>query len=95
MSKEILVVDDNSDIRLLISSILKRMADAIKHRGPDGKGLWMNNNVGIAHRRLSVIDLSTGENNIYETHSKYDDKYFALDETIRFINCYYVPHYYI
>ncbi len=37
---------------------------------------------------LSVIDLSTGENNIYETHSKYDDKYFALDETIRFINCY-------
>ena len=36
---------------------------------------------------LSVIDLTTGENNIYESHSKIDDKYFALDETIRFINC--------
>ena len=41
-----------------VSRYLKKMADAIKHRGHDGKGIWMNNNVGIAHRRLSVIDLS-------------------------------------
>ena len=38
--------------------ILKEMGKAIKHRGPDGEGYWLNNNVGIAHRRLSVIDLS-------------------------------------
>ena len=38
------------------------MANAIKHRGPDGEGYWMNNNVGIAHRRLSVIDLSKAGN---------------------------------
>lgn len=37
---------------------------------------------------LSAIDLSTGQSHIYESHSKIDDKYFALDETIRFINCY-------
>ncbi|MFT3703660.1 MAG: asparagine synthase (glutamine-hydrolyzing) [Agriterribacter sp.] len=39
---------------------LKKMADAVAHRGPDGEGFWINpgNTVGLAHRRLSVIDLS-------------------------------------
>ena len=40
-------------------SILKEMNSAIKHRGPDGEGYWLNNNVGIAHRRLSIIDLTS------------------------------------
>mgnify|MGYP003349486389 CR=1 FL=1 len=34
------------------------------------------------------LQIEAKENNIYESHSKIDDKYFALDETIRFINCY-------
>ena len=38
--------------------ILKRMTDAIQHRGPDGEGQWIEKNVGIGHRRLSIIDLS-------------------------------------
>jgi asparagine synthase (glutamine-hydrolysing) len=40
--------------------VLSRMADAIKHRGPDDFGLWSDRtaSVGFAHRRLSVIDLS-------------------------------------
>ena len=38
--------------------ILKRMTDAIAHRGPDGEGQWVEGNVGIGHRRLAVIDLS-------------------------------------
>ncbi len=40
---------------------LKIMSDVLAHRGPDGEGQWINptNNVGLAHRRLSVIDLST------------------------------------
>ena len=39
---------------------LKKMADALAHRGPDGEGFWINQDetVGFAHRRLSVIDLS-------------------------------------
>src|SRR6218665_979886 len=39
---------------------LKRMTDAIVHRGPDGEGQWTNSqaNVGFGHRRLSIIDLS-------------------------------------
>lgn len=37
-----------------------RMTDAISHRGPDGDGLWLNDeqNLGFGHRRLSIIDLS-------------------------------------
>ena len=38
-------------------SLLVKMRDSLKHRGPDGEGYWVNNNVGIAHRRLSIIDL--------------------------------------
>ena len=39
---------------------LKRMTDSINHRGPDGEGHWIaaNGQVGIGHRRLSIIDLS-------------------------------------
>ena len=40
-------------------SILKAMTDAISHRGPDGEGHWVRDNVAIGHRRLSIIDLSS------------------------------------
>jgi asparagine synthase (glutamine-hydrolysing) len=40
--------------------ILRQMTDAIAHRGPDGEGHWIENNVGLGHRRLAIIDLSTG-----------------------------------
>jgi asparagine synthase (glutamine-hydrolysing) len=38
--------------------ILKKMTDAIAHRGPDGEGQWVETNVGIGHRRLAILDLS-------------------------------------
>jgi len=38
--------------------ILKKMTDAIAHRGPDGEGHWIEGNVGLGHRRLAIIDLS-------------------------------------
>ena len=37
---------------------LKKMTDAIAHRGPDGEGQWVEGNVGIGHRRLAIIDIS-------------------------------------
>lgn len=37
---------------------IKSMTDAIKHRGPDGEGQWVHENVGLGHRRLAIIDLS-------------------------------------
>ncbi|MEY8197895.1 MAG: asparagine synthase (glutamine-hydrolyzing) [Colwellia sp.] len=37
---------------------VKKMTDAIAHRGPDGEGCWTEHNVGLGHRRLAIIDLS-------------------------------------
>lgn len=39
---------------------LRAMAGAISHRGPDSEGIWTAPGVGLAHRRLSIIDLAGG-----------------------------------
>ena len=39
-------------------ALLRRMRDALRHRGPDDAGIYVSGNVGLAHRRLSIIDLS-------------------------------------
>jgi asparagine synthase (glutamine-hydrolysing) len=36
---------------------LQLMATSLAHRGPDGEGIWTKGNVGLAHRRLAIIDL--------------------------------------
>lgn len=38
---------------------LKRMTDALAHRGPDGEGSFVNGAVALGHRRLAIIDLSS------------------------------------
>ncbi|MBI4177863.1 asparagine synthase (glutamine-hydrolyzing) [bacterium] len=40
---------------------LSRMADRIVHRGPDAGGFYVDAKAGLAHRRLSIIDLNTGD----------------------------------
>ena len=40
--------------------LLKQMADAIVHRGPDDEGYYVKNQIGLGFRRLSIIDLSGG-----------------------------------
>ena len=37
---------------------VKRMSEVQKHRGPDSSGVWLNPGVSLAHRRLSIIDIS-------------------------------------
>lgn len=39
---------------------LKSMNDTLVHRGPDDQGFYVSDEVGLAHRRLSIIDLATG-----------------------------------
>jgi len=40
---------------------LQEMTNVLSHRGPDGAGFWMSKSVGLGHRRLSIIDLQTGD----------------------------------
>ena len=41
-------------------ALVKTMADAIRHRGPDDEGYYLAGPIGLGFRRLSIIDLSTG-----------------------------------
>src|SRR3954468_8394975 len=45
--------------------VLERMTSAQAHRGPDDHGYFVDGNVGMGHRRLSIIDLSGGGQPIY------------------------------
>ncbi len=39
---------------------LKTMRDVITHRGPDDEGIYIDENVGLGHRRLSIVDVASG-----------------------------------
>jgi asparagine synthase (glutamine-hydrolysing) len=39
---------------------VKRMRDILRHRGPDGEGLWAEGPVGLGHRRLAIVDVAGG-----------------------------------
>jgi asparagine synthase (glutamine-hydrolysing) len=45
---------------IILNKKIHHMMDALRHRGPDGEGHWINEkaNVALCHRRLSIIDLS-------------------------------------
>ena len=45
--------------------LIKEMATIIKHRGPDGEGYYVKGNLGMGHRRLSIIDVAGGSQPIY------------------------------
>lgn len=46
-------------------AVLHAMCGRMKHRGPDSEGLWTDETVALGMRRLSVIDLHTGEQPVY------------------------------
>lgn len=46
-------------------TIIKKMAERIKHRGPDDAGYFSDDVISLGHRRLSIIDLKSGKQPIY------------------------------
>lgn len=48
----------NKDHSPVFRQILHKMSNKISHRGPDGNGLYLNGNIGLAHNRLAILDTS-------------------------------------
>src|SRR5436190_8026204 len=46
--------------RCVDARVVRKMTDSLSHRGPDGEGFYIHRNIGLGHRRLSIIDLHTG-----------------------------------
>ncbi|MEK7854450.1 MAG: asparagine synthetase B, partial [Acidobacteriota bacterium] len=55
------IVHSRKSGRNVDPGLLARMRDVIEYRGPDGAGIYVDGNIGLGHRRLSIVDLSTGD----------------------------------
>lgn len=51
----------NTDGKPVQREIIDAMNNSMIHRGPDGDGVFLDKIIGLGHRRLSIIDLSTGD----------------------------------
>ena len=49
--------------------IIKDMTDKIKHRGPDDEGYYVDDDIALGHRRLSIIDIDSGKQPMYNEDS--------------------------
>ncbi|HEY9504086.1 MAG TPA: asparagine synthase (glutamine-hydrolyzing), partial [Pyrinomonadaceae bacterium] len=54
-----IALSSRSDSRL-DQELIMRMRDCLVHRGPDDSGLFLDRNVGLGHRRLSIVDVASG-----------------------------------
>ncbi|MBA3600303.1 MAG: asparagine synthase (glutamine-hydrolyzing) [Acidobacteria bacterium] len=58
-------LDANKASQNMSEAVLHQMCERMKHRGPDSEGLWLDESVALGMRRLSIIDLHTGEQPVY------------------------------
>ncbi|SFB23192.1 asparagine synthase (glutamine-hydrolysing) [Flavobacterium swingsii] len=58
--------------KLVDKNQLVKMRDVLEHRGPDDAGIFIENNIGLGHRRLSIIDTSSaGHQPFYSENGRY------------------------
>lgn len=55
------IVFSRRSARTANAGLIERMRDTMTHRGPDEKGIFIDGRVGLGHRRLSIVDLKTGQ----------------------------------
>lgn len=64
----------NLDKKPVDKKVLLRMTNTLAHRGPDDEGVFLEKNIGLGHRRLSILDLSSaGHQPMF-----YDNKNLAI-----------------
>ena len=51
-------------------TLLESMANVLAHRGPDGQGVCIRGPAGLAHRRLAIIDLATGDQPMFSADGR-------------------------
>lgn len=56
---------DSNERRPVDTALLRRMNDAIAHRGPDGDGEYVAPGIGLGHRRLAIIDVGGGQQPLF------------------------------
>ncbi|MBL7901679.1 MAG: asparagine synthase (glutamine-hydrolyzing) [Bacteroidia bacterium] len=58
----------NTNLKRITLDEIKLMSDAIAHRGPDGEGYYVNENIALGHKRLAILDMS--DKGLQPMHSK-------------------------
>ena len=62
----------NLDGKAVDENVIVKMGNQISHRGPDGEGLFVQNNIGFIHKRLAVLDPSeNGQQPMYSKDGKW------------------------
>ncbi len=57
--------------RAATRDLVVRMCDSIRHRGPDGEGLFLDPGVALGHRRLSIVDVAHGAQPMASADGRY------------------------
>lgn len=55
------IVVPRGSSRRVDAELVERMSDTLVHRGPDGAGIFVEEGVGLGHRRLSIVDVAHGQ----------------------------------
>lgn len=65
-------LSSNKDHSTQLAHLLTTMGNTINNRGPDDSGIWLdeNNNVGLTHRRLAIVDLSAAGHQPMQSRSE-------------------------
>ena len=58
-----------------LDDIFSTMLSALSHRGPDDQGYWLDKNIGLAHTRLSILDLSSAG---HQPMSSFSDRWMIV-----------------
>lgn len=73
--------DGNADFtanREKYENILQKMQQSILHRGPDEQGIYLGKRAGLAHTRLSIIDLKDGSQPMSRRRGKNSYRLFIM-----------------